>query len=143
MKDSFDMVTDVRSLVNVPAITALLEGGKIYPDARPTGRSGKIDIVINSLGVNNLPFQKGTPNINVYAPNVKTTQDDGSVQYAPNYVKLNAIVKAIIQLVEAQYRDSFNTQVTDPGTLLKDADGNWFVSMQLGYESYNKQYNNI
>ncbi|WPU91794.1 hypothetical protein SNE25_20975 [Mucilaginibacter sabulilitoris] len=143
MKNSFDMVTDVRSLINVAAVTTLLEGGNIYPDARPTGRAGKIDIVVNALGINNLPFQKGTPNINVYAPNVKTTQPDGSVQYLPNYVKLNVITKAIIPLVEAQYRETFNTQITDPGTLLKDADGNWFVSMQLGYESYNKYYNNF
>lgn len=142
MKDGFDMVTDVRSLINVPAVLALIDG-KIYPDTRPTGRLLKVDIVINSLGVNNSQFQKGTPNINIYAPNLKTTQEDGSVQYGPNYAKLVALKNAIRPLVEAQWKATFRTEVTDPGTLLQDADGSWFISMQLSYESYNKQFNNF
>ncbi|WP_114937576.1 hypothetical protein [Mucilaginibacter endophyticus] len=142
MKTAFDMGTDVRSLINVPAIISLLEGGKIYPDVRPAGRSEKIDIVVNTLGINNNQFQKGTPNINVYVPSIKTTQEDGTVQYLPNQSKLSAIAKAILPLVDAQWKTSFRTEVTDPGTLLRDADGNWFISMQLGYESYNKQFNN-
>jgi hypothetical protein len=142
MKDSFDMGTDVRSLINVPAILSLIDG-KIYPDNRPTGRGAKTDIVVNILGVNNLQFQKGTANINIYAPNLKTTQEDGSVQYLPNYAKLTTIAKAIYPLVESQYLPQFNTQVTDTGTLLQDTDGSWFVSMQLSYQSFQTNYQNI
>jgi hypothetical protein len=142
MKDSFDMGTDVRSLINVPAILNLIDG-KIYPDTRPTGRAAKTDIVINTVGVNNLQFQKGTANINIYAPNLKTTQEDGSVQYLPNYAKLTALCKAIKLLVDNQWKATFRTEVTDPGTLLQDTDGGYFISMQLAYESYNKEYNNF
>jgi hypothetical protein len=134
MKDNFDMGIDVRSLINVPAIITLLGDGKIYPDVRPTDRADKVDIVINTLGINNNQFQKGTANINVYAPCLT----DGR----PNYEKLTMISKAILPLVDVQWKLSFRTEVTDPGTLLRDADGNWFLSMQLSYESYNKQFNN-
>ncbi|WP_183560686.1 hypothetical protein [Mucilaginibacter sp. SP1R1] len=142
MKNGFDMVTDVRSLINVPAVLDLIDG-EIYPDARPTGRQFMTDIVVNSLGVNNAVFQKGTPNINIYAPNMITTQPDGSVQQLPNYVRLSEIVKAITTCVETQYRETFNTEITDPGTLLQDADGNWFASMQLAYQSIQSNYQNI
>lgn len=143
MKDSFDMVTDVRSLINVPAVTELLEEGKIYPHVRPTGRSGKMDIVVNALGVNNAQMQQGTTNINIYVPSIKATQEDGSIQYLPDYVRLNALMKIVQPLVESQYRETFNTEVTDPGTLMQDADGSWFVSMQLTCRSFQKNYQNI
>jgi hypothetical protein len=142
MKDSFDMVTDVRSLINVPAITSVLGEGKIYPHRRPAGRSEKMDIVVNALGVNNAQYQTGTANINIYAPSIKATQEDSSVQYLPDYVKLNGLVKMVLPLVDSQYKPTFNTEVTDPGTLLQDADGNWFMSLQLAYRSI-QDNNNI
>lgn len=129
------MGADVRSLINVPSILNMLDGGKIYPDVRPANRTDQVDIVVNTLGINNSPFQKGTSNINIYAPSL----EDGR----PNYEKLTGISKAILPLIDTQWKLNFRTEVTDPGTLLRDADGTWFLSMQLGYESYNKQFNNI
>ncbi|MBB6109713.1 hypothetical protein SAMN05421821_105131 [Mucilaginibacter lappiensis] len=142
MKNGFDMINDVRSLINVPAVLSLIDG-KIYPGTRPIGRTNKVDIVVNALGVNNNQLQKGTANINIYAPGIRTTQEDNSVQYLPDYAKLNAIVKVVTPLVESQFRATFNTKVTDPGTPLQDADGNWLVSMQLSYQSIQTNYKNI
>lgn len=143
MKDSFDMVTDVRSLINVPEVTDLLEEGKIYPHQRPAGRKDKVDIVVNALGVNNAQYQTGTPNINIYAASIKATQEDGSVHFLPDMYKLNILAKVILPLVESQYRDTFKTEVTDPGTLLQNPDGTWLISMQLSYRSIQDNYQNI
>jgi hypothetical protein len=143
MKDSLDMVTDVRSLINVQAIIDMLGEGKIYPHTRPAGRKDKMDIVVNALGVNNDAYQTGTANINLYAPAIKATQDAGNLQYLPDYFKLNALLKAVSPLVESQFRDTFHTDVSDPGTPLTDADGSAFVSIQLNYYSIQNNYKNI
>jgi hypothetical protein len=133
MKDGFDVVTDIRSLINVPAILSMIDG-KVYPDVRPSN-SKTTDIVVNSLGVTNRVFQKGTANVNIYVPNL----DFGM----PNHTKLNAICKALKPLLESQFKLTFNTSIEDPGTLLQDADGSWFVSIQVNYYSMQDDYQNI
>jgi hypothetical protein len=47
MKDCFDAVIDVRSLLNVPALTGAISGA-IWPFIRPNN-SNKVDVVIGVL----------------------------------------------------------------------------------------------
>ena len=62
-KDNFDIVTDIRALVNVPSILTLLNGGKVDPSVKTTGADVR-GIVINSLGITNTAEQIGSGNIN-------------------------------------------------------------------------------
>lgn len=67
MKDCFDVVEDIKSLINIPAVTSQISG-VIYTDEKLSG-SDKVDIVINSFSITNTINQVASANVNVYAPN--------------------------------------------------------------------------
>jgi hypothetical protein len=141
MKDGFDLVTDLRGLVNVPDITALIDG-KIYPNIRPNN-STKTDIVINSVTINNSQDQIGYGNVNVYVPTIAGASGNGGQQQFPDYAKMNAICKAITPYVETQYRDTFRTEVEAAGNIYQDTDGSWFINIRIKYRSIQTDYQNI
>jgi len=145
MKDGLDVVTDVWAMLNQPSVVALLgAGGQIWKHDKPGGRGlTKTDIVVNSLGITNSQQQRGVANVNIYVPNLLVTQDDGTKQQVPNVTKLNTICKAITPLLDTRWMPTFHTDIEDPGTLLQDTDGSWFISIQLNYYSIQNNYQNI
>jgi hypothetical protein len=141
MKDGFDLVTDIRSLINIPEITGLIDG-KIYPNLRPDN-STKTDIVINSTTINNTQNQIGYGNINVYVPTISVANGNGGQQQFPDQAKMNTMCKAITPYVESQYRATFRTEVQDAGNIYQDTDGSWFINIRLKYRSLQDNYKNI
>ncbi|RZM22426.1 MAG: hypothetical protein EOO88_29460 [Pedobacter sp.] len=138
MKDGFDITIDVRGMLNVPAVTTLLGAdGKIYQTERPTGRALMTDIVVNALGITNTTLQKGSGNINCYA----TPITSGGVKTA-DQTKLMALSRAIIKVVDEQYRSTFQTWIDDAPTILQDNDGSYFVNIPFEYQSV-QNYTNI
>lgn len=136
MKDGIDVVGDVTRLLNVPAVVGLLgAGGSIWPDARPDNRSTFTDIVVNCPAINNEWQQEGYLNVNVYAPAVVN-----GTSKMPNHAKLKAISNAIRPLIDNVYTNSFRVYVSDAGVLLKDADGSYFLSIELKYYSIQTQF---
>lgn len=133
MKDSFDVTADVISLFNVPAIKAMITG-EIYADDRPDG-SALIDIVVNCFGITNNAIQKSSPNVNIYAPNLLSGGKDS--------IKLRAIAKAIIPLLDTQFKDTFHTDVEDAGSLIRDPDGGWFYNIPVNYYSIQTNFKNL
>jgi hypothetical protein len=133
MKDSFDVTADIISLIDIPAIKAMITGG-IYADARPDN-SELIDIVVNCFGINNIAIQKASPNINIYAPNLPSGSKD--------LIKLRAIAKAIFPLIDTQFKETFHTDVDDAGTLSKNSDGTWFYNIPVNYYSVQTNFKNI
>jgi hypothetical protein len=132
MKDGFDIVADVKSLVNVPVITGAIES-PIWEHSRPDN-SDKIELVVNSLGATNDQYQKGFANINIYAPSLERNVGGKVSRYA-NTPVLNNLVKLIKPLVEKQFRPTFNTEIDESPTLMQDTDGSWFVNIRLKYRS--------
>jgi len=132
MKDAFDVTADVISLINVPAVKALITGG-ITADDR--GSTNLVDIVVNCFGITNNPIQKASPNVNIYAPNLSSGKKDA--------IKLRTIAKALIPLLDTQFRPTFHTDVEDSGSLIQDADGNWFYNIPINYYSIQTNFNNI
>jgi len=138
MKDSFDITIDVRGLLNVSAITALLGAdGKIFQTERPTGRTTFTDIVINALGITNTTLQKGSGNVNCYVPTVTS----GSVKVA-DQAKMMLLSRAVIALIDEQYKTTFQTWIEDSQNILQDTDGSYFVNIPFEYQSV-QNYKNI
>ena len=133
MKDSFDLTGDIISLIDYPAIKSMITGG-IYADDRPDN-SQLIDIVVNSLGVTNRQFQKGSGNVNVHVPNLPSGRKDS--------VRLRSISKALKPYLDAQFRDTFHTDIDDGGALLQDTDGSWFYNIPINYYSLQENFKNL
>lgn len=148
MKDCFDVIQDVKSLINVPAITGQLTGA-IWSDERPNSRSTKSDIVVNSNSITNTQIQVGRASIAVYWPNMKVAEKNAVVggpdviSSMADQVNLYRMGRLILPLVETQSKSTFSTEVEDPGTVIKDADGSYFLNIRLVYRSVQENYKNI
>lgn len=137
MKDVFDMVTDVRSLVNVPSITGQING-RVFPNMRPDGRSEFADLVVNGISITNTQQQIGSGNVNGYVPAILV---DG--EKVADQAKLSAIGKSITGLIDGQYRDSFRVFAEDGSELMQDTDGSYFVNVPFKYYSIQENYKHI
>jgi hypothetical protein len=133
MKDSFDVVADVRSLINVPAVTSLLTG-KVYADNR-LGNSDQSDIVVNCFGVTNRWQQQSIVNVNVYVPVLESGNTDK--------ITFRNIVKVLLPLLDHQNRDTFQTDVDDGGSFITDPDGKEFYNIPVNYYSIQEKFKNV
>lgn len=128
MKDVFDMLTDVRSLLNVPALTSLIDG-KVYSSIRPDG-STKADVVINGLGLTQTQDQIGSGNINIYVPKITS----GTTQ-VPDQARMSALGKIVAGLIKAVYKPSFRVFLDGQPEPIKDTDGSYYVNVRFKYYS--------
>jgi hypothetical protein len=133
MKDSFDVVADVISLIGTPDIKAMINGG-IYADERPNN-SQSIDVVVNCLGVINDQVQIGSGNVNIFAPNLESGKS--------NSILLRAIARAIREKIDTQYRSTFSTRIEESGQIITDTDGSRFYNQPFTYRSIQENYKNI
>lgn len=140
MKNAFDIITDVISLIKVPEVTDRIDG-KVWPFVRPDNRN-KTDITVGLLAGTNEWLQEATVNIRIHTPGISATYD-GKVQNMPDYMTFNALSKIILPLIEGQYRETFYTIVDDPGEPIKDNDGSTFYRIRLHYYSIQSNYKNI
>lgn len=145
MKDGLDAVKDVWGLINTQPVRDLLgAGGAVWEDVKPANRGATYsDIVVSTQALTNTAFQAGIVNVNIFVPSIARAQPDGSKQPMPDRVKLNTICKAITPLLDTRWMPTFHTDIEDPGTLLQDTDGSWFISIQLNYYSIQTNYQNI
>jgi hypothetical protein len=138
VRDSFDVTQDVRSLLNVSAITTLLGAdGKIFQTERITGRALFTDLVINCLGVTNEALQKGAGNVNCYVPTITS----GSAKIADQN-KMMVLSRAVIALIDERYTTNYQTWVTETPTIIQDTDGTYFVNIPFRYQAI-QNYKNI
>lgn len=120
MKTTFDVTNRVYNLINVPVITALLDGG-IYKDQRPDN-SDKRDIVITTNIIDNEPFQNAVGYINIHHPGDK-----------PDHIFFSNIVNVMKGIISKTY--ILNTghilisNITSP--LKNDGESGFFVSIRL------------
>lgn len=141
MKDGFDIVTDVRALLNIPSIIALLGGGKVEPSVKSTEPTVK-GIVINSLGITNEADQVGFGNINCYCPAIISTINGKTVSL-PDQAALSNLAKAITPLVDEQYKPTFRCWIEEGANIMQDTDGSYFANVKFRYQSIQSNYTNI
>lgn len=133
MKDCFDIARDIRSLIDIPEVLELLEGGSIYEHCRPANNK-QIDIVIGVLGGDNEYLQNANVNILIHAPLLQGTLD-GKIDRQPNLAKYNEICEVIAPLIDGQYKSSFFTFTANTGDMFRDDYGSWFCLIQVEYFS--------
>jgi len=127
MKTTFDVIDTLYPLINVVAITALLDG-RVYRDRKPVD-SIKRDIVILSLpitGGQDIDLQNCTAIINCHCPDIAPG--------IPDNVKLRAIATKVITAIEAYTVGSsyFNAEINSQ-LLISDYDqpGMSYVSIRV------------
>ena len=140
-KDGFDVVTDIRGLINVQSVLLLLQGGKVDPSIKTTGAS-KRGIVVNVLGITNAQDQIGFGNINCYAPAIISTIDGKSISL-PDQATLSTLAKAIEPLIDDVYTSSFRVWIKEEGIPTQDTDGSYFASIQFGYQSIQDNFKRV
>lgn len=141
-KDGFDAITDVRGLINIPSVLALLgTGGKVDPSIKTTGSDVK-GIVVNLLGITNDQDQIAIGNVNCYAPAIISTINGKQVSL-PNQAALSTLAKAITPLIDEQYKAKFRVWVEENATIVQDTDGSYFASIKFRYQSLQDNYTNI
>lgn len=141
-KDGFDVVTDVRSLINIPSILALLgTGGKVDPSIKTTG-SDKKGIVVNSIGITNTKEQKGLGNINCYSPAI-ISKINGKNVSLPDQQALSTLVKVVKPLVDGVRMSHFECWVSEQATIVQDTDGSYFANLPFEYRASQNGFKNI
>ncbi|NII81747.1 MULTISPECIES: hypothetical protein [unclassified Pedobacter] len=141
-KDVFDMVTDVRKLINIPAIVTLLgAGAKVEPSIKSTEPSVK-GIVVNGISISNTSDQIGFGNVNCYAPAIISTANGKAVSL-PDQATLSNLAKAVKPLIDGVFKPTFRVWVESLPTIIQDTDGSYFANMTFRYQSIQNNYNNI
>lgn len=138
MKTGPEVVIDIRSLINVPAVTTGITG-EIYQFERPAD-SKLIDIVIGLQGLDNEAFQQATVNVNIYVPLIISVKTGKPVPDLPN---LNRLSKLLPPLLDTQFRDTFHTDVDNPAMIYKDTDGSYFANIKVNYYSIQTNFKNL
>lgn len=113
-----DISITLFKIINVPAVTTLLGGGKVYRFNRPIN-SNKPDVVIATS--NDLTEVY----VNVHVPNLKLEGD----QTTPDLAKMQSITNAIVPLISSVA----GLSIKSVGVPIRDNDGHWFAQTTLSY----------
>lgn len=140
MKNGFDVVVDVESLLNVPELTNTIDG-KIWRQIRPSG-SKKTDLVIGYLFGDNEQIQTAIVNIRIHVPSLSIKVDGVKTEY-PNQDELNRLAKLVEKLVDYKSGLTFWTDVSEPGELFTNTDGTYFSRVQVEYHSFQDSFKRI
>jgi hypothetical protein len=120
MKSSLDSVTDVFKLLNSSPVKALISGG-IYKYKRPLNSTLE-DIVINSLGLNANPIQRGLVNVNIHVENLVIASNPAD-RSQPNTARMKVLTDAAVTTLKENWGTTEdllievdNTQVFEENT---------------------------
>ncbi|WP_231492205.1 hypothetical protein [Pedobacter sp. Leaf170] len=143
MRTGIDIVKDVKSLLEVPELTSLIDG-KIWMFNRPQN-SDKTDITIGVLASDNDWMQQATINIRIHAKNPALTfPGSNSVDNTmPNLQVFEPLIKKVCELTDTQFKSKFNTSVANAGELYRQNDGSYVALVQLDYYSIQENFKNI
>lgn len=124
MKLASDVTERIHEIINVSAVTGLLDG-KVYRDIplNPTLYQSR-NISVVPLPTSNDFINEHTVNINIYAPDLPTGQADE--------VKLTEIAAAVIEELEyyASGNDYFDVKLIS-NTINKDEQNNSYLNMRI------------
>lgn len=121
----FDAVTAMYDILNVEAITDLLDG-KLYRHERKEGSEGKRCIEINSLTHDSDFVTEGVLNVNIYAPTLSNNMNDDNT--------LTEILSNIVEAISA-YSNSSKYWIfeLDSQHLLTDEREESYVNVRINY----------
>lgn len=115
---AIDLVISYYRLLNVPAVTSLLNGGKVWRYQRPLN-SDKVDVVVSVPEYVGGSFNVSDVEINIYSPNLEHFEPLGYPDPThPNVVVLQSVTNAILGLISGR-------DVKVAGKLIQDPAGFW------------------
>lgn len=119
---AIDLVISYYQLLNVPSVTNLLGGGRIWRYQRPLN-SDKVDVVISVPEYVGGSFNVSDVEVNVYAPNLQGFEPLGFPDPThPNIVTLLSVTNAILALLSG-------SDVMVAGKLVQDKSGVWYSNI--------------
>lgn len=121
-----DISIALFELINVPSVTSLLDGGKVYRFNRPIN-SRQRDVVISIPEYNAGQFNTGYIDINIHVPNLELQGD----QTSPDLATMKLITDAVLALVGTQSGYSLTARI--PGIPVRDSDGQWYCNIRLAF----------
>ena len=104
--------------------------GSVYLDFRPTDSEAE-DIVINALPAPRTSWQRCTANVNIYVQDVRVRLG-GSVQLAPNRVRLEGIAKDVIAAIDGRSGDDWVCHVVSD-QVFANPDGSHMCSIRVTF----------
>lgn len=117
-----DFVIQFYQLLNVPAITDLLNGGMVWRYQRPLN-SNRLDVVISTPEYIGGSFNTAHVEINVHSPNVQNFSPYGIPDNThPDIVKLRSVTDAILLLLSGR-------DIKVSGKVIQDKDGHWYSNI--------------
>ena len=124
MRTTIDIGEIIYKVINTTAVKAEIDGD-VYRDRKKIN-SGLQDIVIIPLPLSGGKVQEGFYNINCYCPDFIETN-------TPNTVKLNSIMKAVLnELENYQNHNQFHFHIeATSNELMHDEDGMSFVNIRV------------
>jgi len=135
MKDCFDIVSDVVSLIDVPAVHSVITG-KIWKHFMPGNREAS-DIIVKTLFCSNDAIQHGIVNVKIHCPEILS-----GGQWIGDLKAMNTISEVLTQLLDNRYAESFWLDI-DRQNVSRTLDGKSMYVIRLHYYSYNAEYKNI
>ena len=127
---AIDLVISFYRLLNVPTVTGLLLGGKVWRYQRPLN-SDKVDVIISVPEYVGGSFNVADVEINVYAPNLKNFEPIGHPDPThPDVVRLKAVTEAILSIL-----DGYSVKVA--GKLIQDKSGVWYSNIVVELSEVN------
>lgn len=121
----------IYNLLNVPEVLSTLGSGEVYRFNRPIN-SRERDIIIaipeyNSDRFTSAYISRGFVDINIHVPNLHLEAD----QTSPDLATMKLITDAVLSRIKST--DDVTLDVRIPGVPLRDADGQWFCNIRIGF----------
>lgn len=135
MTSGIDIVMEIRRLLNVPSIQALLGVGKVWQHNRPRN-SMFPDIVVSIPEFASGAFNSGYVDVNLHAPNLKAyypIPEVGEDTTFPDLATLKALTDAVLPLIQST--SGFALSANIAGKPIRDKDGEWYVNIRVAFES--------
>jgi len=127
VKSSFDILSALYQVLNVPAVNDIISG-KVYIGDVPDDEQ-KESISIKTLNNPNRYHQVGYVNLNIHVKEVSSGRAD--------LAKFNQIVKAVIPLVKDVTHNGYSFQIDDDKGVFRDEekDSMYFYNLKLNFQT--------
>lgn len=119
---AIDLVISYYRLLNVSAVTSLLNGGKVWRYQRPLN-SNYVDVVVSVPEYVGGSFNVSDVEINIYSPNIENFHPIGFPDNThPDVSKLKSVTNVILGLLSGR-------DIKVAGKLVQSASGDWYSNI--------------
>lgn len=108
--------------------------GEVYKLQRPAG-SALEDVVINTLPLSGDQIQRGTANVNVYVPDLKTMVASKPLSM-PDTARLDLLTELAITMLEQRYAEGYSFWTTGTNVIAEPESGQHYVNIRIEFQFF-------